>query len=139
MLRVNHRIAIPLREFRWDYTLASGPGGQNVNKVHSRAVLRWNPSKSEALPGPVRERLLQALQGRLTNEGELIVASQRTRDQGRNVDDCLEKLRKIVLAAATPPRPRKATKPTRASKVRRLEAKHLRSAAKRLRRPPDTD
>lgn len=139
MLTINQRIAIPLSEFQWEFARSGGPGGQNVNKVNSKAILRWSPRTSPSLPEPVRARLLNAVESRLTGEGELIITSQQTRDQGRNMDDCLEKLRVLVLAAAAPPKIRRATRPTLASKVRRVEAKTRRSAAKRLRRKPETE
>src|SRR3954463_1131719 len=123
MLRINDRIAIPLSEFRWEFSRSGGPGGQNVNKVNSKVVLRWNPSASPSLPGPVRERLLRALEGRLTRDGELLVSSQLTRDQPRNLADCLGKVRSLVLSAATPPKVRRPSRPTLASQVRRVEAK----------------
>jgi len=139
MLKINERITIPDSEFQWEFARSGGPGGQNVNKVNSKAVLRWTPATSPSLPEPVRARLLKAVAARLTVEGELLISSQQTRDQGRNVDDCLEKLRAIVLAAATPPKSRRPTRPTLASKVRRVEDKSRRSAAKRLRRKPETE
>lgn len=139
MLKINERITIPESEFQWEFARSGGPGGQNVNKVNSKAVLRWTPATSPSLPEPVRARLLKAVAARLTVEGELLISSQQTRDQGRNVDDCLEKLRAIVLAAATPPKSRRPTRPTLASKVRRAEDKSRRSAAKRLRRKPETE
>jgi ribosome-associated protein len=136
MLRVNHRISIPLAEFQFDYVRSGGPGGQNVNKVASKAVLRWRPGESPSLPPMVRARLMEAIASKLTNEGELIVTSQKTRDQSRNTDDCLEKVRLLVLAAATPPKIRRPTKPTKASKERRLDDKSRRGEVKRLRRGP---
>ena len=139
MLIVNNAIAIPLDEFRFEFSRSGGPGGQNVNKVHSRAVLRWNPSASPSLPGPVRARLLEAVTSRLTTEGELLVSSQRTRDQGRNVEDCLDKVRRLVRAAAIPPKVRRPSRPTLASRRRRLDQKARRSATKRLRRGPEVE
>jgi ribosome-associated protein len=136
MLVVTEVIRIPLEEFQFDFARSGGPGGQNVNKVASKAILRWTPATSPSLPEDVRARLLQAIGKRLTVEGELILTSQRTRDQARNVDDCLEKLRVLVLKAAQPPKPRRPTRPTLASKERRLEAKSRRSDVKRLRRSP---
>ena len=137
MLVVDERIAIPLSEFRFEFSRSGGPGGQNVNKVHSRAVLRWKPGESPSLPEPVKARLLEALANRLTGEGELLVGSQRTRDQGRNVEDCLEKVRRLVRAAARPPKARRPTRPTRGSQLRRAADKTRRSEAKRLRRRPE--
>jgi len=139
MLGISHRIAIPLSEFRWEFSRSGGPGGQNVNKVNSKVVLRWNPGASPSLPPPVRDRLLQAVSSRLTREGELLVGSQRTRDQARNLADCFSKVRALVLAALEPPKVRRPSQPTRASQVRRVESKVRRSAIKQLRRAPDSD
>ena len=139
MLVVTDRIAIPLDEFRFEYARSGGPGGQNVNKVASKATLRWTPSTSPSLPPAVRDRLLRVLASKLTNEGEWLVTSQKTRDQGRNVEDCLEKVRLVVLAASTPPKIRRATKPTLGSKLRREEDKKGRSVVKKLRKAPDFD
>lgn len=139
MLRINDRISIPMDEFQFDYIRSGGPGGQNVNKVATKAVLRWRPGDSPSLPEPVRRRLMRQIGSRLTTEGDLIVSSQRTRDRLRNIDDCLEKVRDLVLEAATPPKPRIATKPTLGSKVRRAEQKKQRSTTKKLRKPPSFD
>jgi ribosome-associated protein len=139
MLKVNEQIALPLHEFRWEFVRSSGPGGQNVNKVNSKAVLRWTPAQSRALPSPVVARLLHALKARLTGDGELLISSQRSRDRGRNVVDCLDKLRRLVLAAAEPQKPRRPSRPTLASKARRLKQKAQRSDTKRLRRKPEPE
>ncbi len=139
MLRINDRIAIPLAEFRWEFSRSGGPGGQNVNKVNSKVVLRWNPAESSSLPAPVRDRLLQAVASRLTQGGELLVTSQRTRDQARNLADCLGKVRVLVLAAVVPPKLRRPSRPTLGSQIRRVESKTRRSATKRLRRSPESE
>ena len=139
MLKIDDRLAIPLDEFRWEFSRSSGPGGQNVNKVNSKVVLRWSPGVSPSLPGPVRERLLRKIANRLTVEGELLVMSQATRDQGRNLDDCLGKVRALVLAAANPPKTRRPTRPTRGSQLRRIDSKSRRSDTKRGRRKPESD
>jgi ribosome-associated protein len=138
-LEVNNAISIPLDEFQFETSRSGGPGGQNVNKVNSKVQLRWTPSTSPSLPDPVRLRLLQSVANRLTREGELLIASTRTRDQGRNVDDCLDKLRTMILAAVHPPKPRRATRPTLGSKKRRVESKQRRSDTKRGRKAPDPD
>jgi ribosome-associated protein len=137
MLRINDQIAIPLSEFRWEFSRSGGPGGQNVNKVNSKVVLRWNVASSPSLPPAVRQRLLSAIANRLTREGELLLGSQRSRDQAKNLADCLSKLRALIQAAAEPPKLRRPSRPTAASQVRRIEAKLRRSATKRLRRAPD--
>src|SRR5579864_3925829 len=139
ILEVNDQITISLKEFAWEFARSGGPGGQNVNKVESKATLRWRPARSPSLPEAVRARLLRQLASRLTTEGELLVTSQRTRDQARNIADCLEKVRLLVLAAARPPKPRRATRPTRTSKLQRIESKKKHSTTKRLRRKPDPE
>jgi ribosome-associated protein len=139
MLRINDEIAIPLNEFRWEFSKSGGPGGQNVNKVNSKVLLRWNPGSSATLPEPVRRRLLDRIANRLTREGELLIASQRSRDQAQNLADCLSKVRTLVQAASVAPRVRRPSRPTAASQVRRVEAKLRRAATKRLRRAPDQE
>ena len=138
-LAVTDTLSIPLDEFRFEYARSGGPGGQNVNKVNSKAVLRWKPAESPSLPPAIRDRLLRTLGSRLTTEGELLVTSQRTRDQGRNVADCLEKVREMILSAARPPKARRPSKPTLGSKIRRVESKARRSTTKQLRRKPEAD
>ncbi len=139
MLKIDDRISIPLDEFQWDFSRSGGPGGQNVNKVNSKVMLRWTPGTSPSLPEPVRARLLRQIGHRLTTTGELLVTSQATRDQGRNLDDCLEKVSRLVRAAAHPPKVRRATKPTLGSQIRRVESKLRRGETKRGRRKPDQD
>jgi ribosome-associated protein len=123
MLVVNSRIQIDESEFVFSFTRSSGPGGQNVNKVNSKATLRWQPSSSAGLPPDVLERFLAGYSSRLTGDGEMLVSSQRFRDQGRNVQDCLDKLRGMLAAVAVPPKRRKKTRPSRGSIKRRLEQK----------------
>ncbi len=139
MLVVNSQVRIPLAEFEITFARSSGPGGQNVNKVNSKAVLRWSVRNSPALPEAVRQRFLQKYAARLTNEGELLVTSQRFRDAPRNSQDCLEKLRTMLLAVAIPPKRRRVTRPTRGSVERRLKAKRKQSAAKQGRRERGDD
>ena len=134
LLAVNSRIHIPLAELQFSYSRSSGPGGQNVNKVNSKATLRWPVTTSPSLPEDVKERFLQAYRSRVTTEGDVVISSQRYRDQGRNVDDCLEKLRSMVTAVATAPRKRRPTRPTRASVERRKTAKRQKSQQKESRR-----
>jgi len=133
MLTVTSEIKIPLREFEFTFVRSGGPGGQNVNKVATKALLRWAMAFSPHLPEAVRQRLHSLQRRRITVEGDLIVSSQRFRDAGRNAADCVEKLRQMLVEAASPPRPRKATRPTRASVRRRIEDKR-RHACKKQRR-----
>jgi ribosome-associated protein len=135
MFEVNDSIRILEDELHWTFVRAGGPGGQNVNKVASKAVLHWNVA-SPGLPEDVRARLRVQQRGRINAEGELVLSSQRYRDQGRNVADCLEKLRAMILQAAAPPKVRKRTRPGRAARERRLDLKHRRAATKQRRRLP---
>lgn len=134
MLAVNSRIQIPREEFEFTFSRSSGPGGQNVNKVNSKALLRWPIRTSPSLPEEVRTRFIERYRTRLTESGDLLISSQRYRDQARNVDDCLEKLREMILAVVQRPKTRKATKPSRASQRRRVEGKRQQSEKKQGRR-----
>jgi len=127
-------IRIPLREIRFQFARSGGPGGQNVNKVSSKAILRWPVGDSPSLPGDVRERFLARFGRRITRAGELVISSQRYRDQGRNLADCLERLRAMIDEVATAPAPRRRTRPGRAARARRLETKRARAETKRARR-----
>jgi ribosome-associated protein len=137
MLVVNENIHVPLSELEFTFARSGGPGGQNVNKVNSKATLRWAVTKSPSLPELVRQRFLAQNRRRITTEGDLVLSSQRYRDQGRNVADCLEKLREMLQQSAVEPKPRKKTKPSRAAKRRRLEDKRHQSQRKQSRRTPD--
>jgi ribosome-associated protein len=137
MLDINDRIRIPDEEFSWSFVRSSGPGGQNVNKVASKAVLRWNLAASPSIPADVKTRLQEQQRHRITSEGDFLLTSQRYRDQERNRLDCLDKLRAFVLQAMVVPKVRKKKKPTRASRERRLATKRHRSAAKSSRRTPN--
>jgi ribosome-associated protein len=134
MLVVNSRIRIPDEELQFTFVRSSGPGGQNVNKVASKASLRWNVAASAALVEDVRARFLTRYASRVTAAGDVIVTSQRYRDQGRNAADALAKLRAMIAAVARPPKPRKPTRPTRAAAARRLETKRAHAKKKRRRR-----
>lgn len=134
MLFVNDRIQIPLKEIQFDFVRSSGPGGQNVNKVATKAVLHWNVTASPSLPEDVRARFLARYSRRINQQGELVLTSQRFRDQGRNTADCLEKLRSLLADVATAPKRRRPTRPGKAARERRLEGKRQQSAKKQRRR-----
>jgi len=138
-LTVSPRIIIPGAELEFTYARSSGPGGQNVNKVSSKAVLRWKPSTSAGLSEAVRARFLAMYGSRLTNDGELILSSQRSRDRLKNIADCLNRLSALILAVAVAPKTRRPTKPTKGSMERRLKTKKDESSKKQGRRPPSVD
>ena len=134
MMYVTPTVQIPDAELELAFARSGGPGGQNVNKVSSKVLLRWNPARSVALPADLKGRLLEMLRARLTKEGDLLIVSQLTRDQGRNVEDCYEKLRALILQALHRPPPRRPTKPTRGSHRRRLNEKRRRSETRAARK-----
>lgn len=133
MLEVNHRISIPFKEFTYTFARSSGPGGQNVNKVNSKVTLHWDVTGSPSLPEDVRARFLAQYPRRVNKDGFLVINSERFRDQSRNVTDCTNKLRDLILVVATPPKKRRPTKPTKGSKERRLAGKRETSQKKQAR------
>lgn len=139
MLDVNSRIQIPSEEFHFSYSRSSGPGGQNVNKVSSKATLHWSVGTSPGLPDDVRARFRARYRHTINKEGMVVLQSQRYRDQPKNAADCLEKLRAMLLAVATTPKVRRASRPSKGSKERRLRAKHAGSERKQGRRSPGRD
>jgi ribosome-associated protein len=134
---VTQRLTIPAGELEMSFARSGGSGGQNVNKVSSKVDLRWNPQTSTALTFDDRSQLLDRLKNRLTTDGYLIVTSQLTRDQIKNGDDAMDKLALIVRTALHREKPRKATKPSRGAKRRRLEDKRRHSEKKSNRRYDD--
>ncbi len=138
-LVVNDTLTIPVTDLSWEALRASGPGGQNVNKVSSKVALRFDLPRCAVLDDDVKARLAHLARNRLDAEGRVVVTSQRTRDQSRNLDDAMARLRALVLAALVPPVPRKATAPSRAVRARRLADKRHNADRKRLRERPARD
>jgi len=134
MIEITPHLSIDEREIEEDFVRASGPGGQNVNKLSTAVQLRFNIRSSPSLPNDVAIRAQKLAGKRLTQEGVIVILAQRFRTQERNRQDAVDRLVALLReAAAPPPPPRKATRPSRAAKARRLESKARRSSVKSLR------
>ncbi len=123
-------VEIPRSELTFSYARSSGPGGQNVNKVNSKVILRWSLTLSSCLSEVAREHLGRRLSHQLTLENEIVISSDRFRDQGRNREDCIEKFYQKIQEALKVQKPRKKTKPTRSSQRRKREFKNKLSEKK---------
>ena len=134
MIPITGKITLDEREIAESFVRASGPGGQNVNKVASAVQLRFDVRHSPSLPADVRARLERLAGSRLTREGVIVITAQRHRAQARNRDDALARLVDLIRRAARPPLVRRLTKPPAAAKERRIESKKRRAGIKRLRR-----
>ncbi len=133
MIRITRSISIDDGEIEFDFVRSSGPGGQNVNKVATAAQLRFDVTATQSLSDEVKQRLTRLAGRRMTGDGVLIIDARRYRSQGKNRDDAMDRLVQLIRSAAIRPKKRKPTRPTRASKERRLKGKKQRSETKRLR------
>ncbi|MCB9914723.1 MAG: aminoacyl-tRNA hydrolase [Planctomycetes bacterium] len=133
-LPVTSRLVLPADELEVSFARAGGPGGQNVNKVESKVVLRFSVRESRALSEGQRHLLLQRLSARLTGEGELVLHASSHRERARNLDDARERLAELLRAALAPTKTRRKTRPTRGSVRKRLDTKRRRGEVKRDRR-----
>jgi ribosome-associated protein len=133
MLHITRNIAINENEITFSFIRSSGPGGQNVNKVATAAQLRFDVKHSSSLPEAVKKRLIRLGGSRMTDEGVLTITAQRFRTQERNRIDGLERLTELIRKAATPPKPRRKTRPPKKSIEKRLQGKKNRSKIKKLR------
>ncbi len=135
MLQITPTIALDEAEIALRFVRASGPGGQNVNKVATAVQLRFDVRHSQSLPAEVRERLLRLARNRINRAGVLVIDARRFRTQERNRQDALERLAALIRRAAERPRPRRKTRPSRASQRQRVAEKRRRGEKKRLRAP----
>ena len=134
MFAIQEGMSIPFTELEFEYVRSAGPGGQNVNKVNSKAQLRWKVIANSSLPPAVLTRFKTQYRSKITLAGDVLLTSQRFRDQGRNTADVLQKLRLMVLAVAVAPKSRVATKPSKGSQRRRLQTKQHKAEKKASRR-----
>jgi ribosome-associated protein len=139
MIAINDDLTLDEREISETFIRASGPGGQNVNKVASAAQLRFDMRNSPSLPAAVKARLERLAGRRLTQDGVVVITARRFRSQERNRDDARERLVALIRRAAEPPTPRRKTRPGAAQREKRLATKARRAAVKRRRRSPPDD
>jgi ribosome-associated protein len=132
-LEIKPDLTLPAADLLVAAVRSSGPGGQNVNKVASKIELRFDLAGTAALDGAVKERLRALARNRLDAEGRILIISQKTRDQQKNLEDAREKLKALVLEALTPPKPRRPTRPGRGAIERRLTEKRVQAQRKRRR------
>ena len=134
VVSIGRGVEIPLSEINFTFSRSGGPGGQNVNKVNSKAIMRWSIANTQHVPAEVVSRFMEKFGSRVTIEGDLVLTSQRYRDQPSNVSDCLEKLQEMLGSVLERPIIRRATKPSKSSQIKRVDTKRVHSKLKAQRR-----
>lgn len=124
-------------ELNFSFARSSGPGGQNVNKVNSKAILHWSIKNNRTLAPEVKSRFVERYKNKINSKGEVVIAFDNSRDQQRNIELCCERLNEMILSVLVPPKKRKKTKPTKAAKEKRIKSKKLKSAVKKQRSRPE--
>jgi ribosome-associated protein len=135
-IRLTPRVRVPASELEFDFTHSSGPGGQNVNKLSSKAILHWSLARNSTLPPDLKERFHVKFKNKIRKDGVVVLSSQRTRDAHSNRQDCIDKLKAMLMLVLHAPKKRKKTKPTREGREKRLQGKHIRSEKKASRKKP---
>ena len=133
MIHVNRQVQIPLKELEFDFVKGSGAGGQKINKTNSCVLLTWNLNKSVALSEAAKDRVYKKIKSRVSASGDIVIRSQRFRDRGKNVADCMEKLRVLLLEALKVEKIRKKTKVPKSAVKKRRDDKKKRSDVKKTR------
>ncbi len=136
MLIINSNISLADSELLFSFARSSGPGGQNVNKVNSKAILHWSLEKNKSLASDLKQRFIEKFSNKINSRGEVVISCDANRDCQRNIEECQQRLKNMLLAVLIPPKKRKKTKPSKASKEKRIQSKKYLAKTKEQRKKP---